>query len=46
MERKRKQREGDDSDEEVQSRVIPPITDIYRTRQQKRAHTVQLLQNS
>ena len=37
---KRKRKEvGDDSDEESHSGVAPPMNDIYRSRQQKRAYT-------
>ena len=44
---KRKRGEGgDDSDEESQSGVAPPMNDIYRARQQKRAHTTNFSQNS
>lgn len=38
---KKRRAEGrDDSDDETQSGVAPPTNDIYRARQQKRAHTV------
>ena len=42
LERSSKRKRGevrDDSDEETQSGVAPPVNDIYRARQQKRAHT-------
>ncbi|CAI7991638.1 Cleavage stimulation factor subunit 3 [Geodia barretti] len=38
---KKRRAEGrDDSDDETQSSTAPPTNDIYRARQQKRAHTV------
>ena len=44
---KRKRGEGgEESDEESQSGTAPPINDIYRARQQKRAHTAQASQSS
>ena len=44
---KRKRGEGgEDSDEESQSGIPPPMNDIYRARQQKRANTTNISQNS
>ena len=43
---KRKRVEGkEDSDEETPSGVAPPLNDIYRARQQKRAHTTNSVTN-
>lgn len=40
--KRRKGEGGDDSDEESQSGLTPPMNDIYRARQQKRVNTTHL----